>query len=184
VINGAPNSHRRIAAVVGGATGVALLSACAVLAFAPTRHGASAPAYVSTASGEYVEQAVSWFPEWITLPQGYSRSAFAFAVAQRLMPSRAGYLQKSRIQAGFETYSRCVWMQDWMSANVANDLGEMTAAASVLHTSATWPATVDTAAGRVPGLLTLSRQAAELELAPVEHEFSASCPTLPESSVN
>ncbi len=151
---------------------------------AGSRPAARAPEYLSTASSTFAEQAVSWFPSWVTLPDGYTRSTFGFAVARRLQPRHPVYLTRVRLEADFERYSRCLWMQDWMSAEVSNDLTGMSSAAVVLRRSASWPATVATDSRSVAGLRVMARSAAELELGPVSREFATSCPSLPQTSTN
>jgi hypothetical protein len=148
------------------------------------RAAARAPEYLSTASSSFAEQAASWFPAWVVLPAGYARSSFGFEVAERLQPVRPTYLSRVRLEADFEKYSRCLWMQDWMSAEVSNDLNGMTSAALVLRESATWPATVATASSTVVGLRTMARSAAELDLGPVSRAYAMSCPSLPPTSSN
>ncbi len=174
---------RRVALVAASAVVAALVVLLALTAFA-RRPAAPAPEYLSTASSSFAEQAVAWFPTWVTLPAGYEKSTFGFAVAQRLRPEHPVYLTRLAVQADFERYSRCLWLQDWMSADVSNDLDGMTSAAVVLRRSATWPATVATASRSVTGLQHLARSAAELELAPVSREFSTRCPPLPATSTN
>jgi hypothetical protein len=145
----------------------------------PTSGGRSSPEYLSTASGNFASQAVSWFPTWITLPPGYAMNTFAFGVAERLQAAGPGYLSRLGVEADFERYSRCLWMVDWMSAEVSNDLGGMSSAAVVLRKSATWPATVATASQSVLGLQRMARSAAELDLVPVSETYRTTCPALP-----
>jgi hypothetical protein len=169
------------AVALAGAVIVAVIAAVTVW---PSASQTRSPVYISTAGGDFVGRAVSWFPVWVTLPAGYSRHSFAFEVVERLRPSRPTYVSRTAIETDFETYGRCLWMQDWMSAREANDLDGMALASNTLRQSATWPATALTRASRVPALRALAKSAAELEFSRVLFAFTSGCPPLPPSSTS
>jgi hypothetical protein len=181
----APPISRRLALGAAAVVAVGLAAVLAATLVVSGRPAATrAPEYLSTASSSFAAQAANWFPSWVVLPAGYARTTFGFEVAERLQPATPTYLSRVRLEADFERYGRCLWMQDWMSAEVSNDLDGMSSAAVVLRESATWPATVATASNSVAGLKAMARSAAELELGPVSRDFAMSCPALPPTATN
>jgi hypothetical protein len=135
--------------------------------------------YIDTGRSDFVAYAVSVFPSYITLPRGYTTAQFATSVATAIRPPARGFMQKTGIVDDFETYARCTWMSEWMSADDAHSPSRLAAAAAVLTNSATWPATVSTdGGGIVAGFETVAHAAAAGNRGPVAHEYTLNCPTM------
>lgn len=136
--------------------------------------------WIDTGRSDFVAYAASIFPVYISLPPGYDRDTYGASVAQAIRPPVRGFMQTTGIIDDFETYSRCAWAKTWMSADAKHDSSAKHAAASVLATSATWPATVATdGGGMVSGFRTQARAAQSGNSAAVQHEYALNCPTQP-----
>jgi hypothetical protein len=136
--------------------------------------------WINTGRSDFVAYSASIFPSYISLPVGYDRATYASAVAKTIRPPQGGLMQATGIVDDFETYSRCVWMQTWLAADSSHDTAAMKAAASVLTTSATWPATVATdGGGMVAGFEVVASGASRGDPTPVQHEYLLNCPVQP-----
>jgi hypothetical protein len=136
--------------------------------------------WIDTSRIDFDSYAASIFPAYIPLPSGFDRTDYATAVANAIRPPARGYMQATGIAADFETYSRCVWMSAWVTADRNRNEAGRRAAASVLTTSATWPATVSTdGGGMVSGFQIVALAAVAGNPGPVEREYALNCPTQP-----
>jgi len=138
--------------------------------------------WISTSASDFVTFSVSVFPQQITLPARYDQAKFATVVAaaqQAGFPS-AGVIQTTAIQDNYETVARCAWIDEWLSAFNSNDTAKATAAAAVLRSSATWPATVATDGGNIVSTLhAVAAAATSSDRGPVLQQQSANCAPIP-----
>lgn len=138
--------------------------------------------WISTSASDFVSFSVSVFPQQITLPAQYDPSKFArvVAVAQQAGFPTAGLVQTTAIQANYETVARCAWIDEWLSATNSNNTPRADAAAAILTSSATWPATVATDGGNiVSSLQAVAAAATAGNRTPVIQEQSANCAPIP-----
>jgi len=80
--------------------------------------------------------------------------------------------------ASIEAGARCAWTQEWLVATAAKDSKRADAAASVLTTAATWPATLVLGASVVEGFSKAAAAATDGDVMAVRGDFIGSCTTL------
>ena len=117
---------------------------------------ADASEWVDVMAPDYVDFAVSVWPDYATLPPGYDTASFAAAISRAYVASEAaqndglGSLrQVTGIRSEFEQFARCAWRAEWLNANDAGDASRQSAAAGTLVGAATWPATVASDGGGI-----------------------------------
>lgn len=139
--------------------------------------------WIDALAPDFVDYAVSVLPVEIGLPPAYDLAAFARVVAteqQAALPG-GGYMQVTNVQRNYETRARCIWIDDWLTAETAGDDARADAAAAVLETASDWPATVATDGG---GIVDSNREvaaaAASGDRSPVKREYDINCPPVPD----
>ncbi|MGV8885306.1 MAG: hypothetical protein ACOH1T_06915 [Microbacteriaceae bacterium] len=112
--------------------------------------GASDTEWIDTGSSDFVDYASTILPSYVTLPEGYTRTSFARAEAERFAAAAGPSLtQKVSVVRSFESAARCLWIDEWLTADAAGDTSATTVASISLGATATWPATVATDGGGI-----------------------------------
>jgi hypothetical protein len=150
------------------------------------KHGNPLNEEVDILKSDFVDYAVTQWPDQAVLPTGYRPAVFARTVATELkkglsaneMASGAPgvLLTVQNLRAIFEESAHCVWMEEWLSVDAAGDRTSAEHAAEVLDESSTWPATV---ALSDKGGLQLSKEIADAarigDRAPVAEYVATNC---------
>jgi hypothetical protein len=138
--------------------------------------------WIYVTAPDFVQFSKSILPSEITLPPTYDLGKFADVVAteERKGFPGGGVVQAVSIKNNYEQVARCVWIDEWLTAHAQGETARASAAANVLHASATWPATVATDGGGVVDAIQVVAQAAENgDPAPVAREQSINCGPIP-----
>jgi hypothetical protein len=147
---------------------------------------------VEEGSHEVYSAAGGRVPDYISFPPADDASAnYGLKIAEEVRGQSASQLSgtgfgasdSAAIAAGadlaaVEAGARCAWTQEWLVATAAKDSRRADAAASVLTTAATWPATLVLGASVVEGFSEAAAAATTGDVMAVRGEFIGSCTTL------
>jgi hypothetical protein len=143
--------------------------------------------WVDVKASDFVEFALTVYPDYVVLPDSIDERVFATAVATRIHNPQfenpeddtdSIYMQVTGVVQTYEYNARCLWMSEWMAAPKRSARAD--AAAEVLLESARWEATVSTdGGGIVDRLVELASDAIAGDGSLLKSEFSINCPTSP-----
>jgi len=102
--------------------------------------------WIDTSASDYGDYAVTLWPSYAPLPDGYDTGMFARAIAS---DGPEGLRQVTGIRSEFEQNARCAWRAEWLDADAVGDAARAAVAARTLTEAATWPATVATDGGGI-----------------------------------
>lgn len=103
---------------------------------------------------DYVDYAVTQWPDYVTLPASFDVKEFARTRAQAIhdiqvaenaaeeQPSDASFVAADGIKLDFEVAARCVWLNQWLSVDAAGDKAAAADAAAKLDEATAWKYTV------------------------------------------
>lgn len=103
---------------------------------------------------DYVDYAVTQWPDYVTLPASFDVKEFARTRAQATHdafvasnaaeehPSDASYMAADGVKLDFEIAARCVWLNQWLDADARGDAAATAESAAKLDEAATWKYTV------------------------------------------
>ena len=103
---------------------------------------------------DYVDYAVTQWPDHVTLPASFDVKEFARTRAQAIHdiqvaenaaeehPSDASFMAVDGIRLDFEIAARCVWQNQWLSADASGDTAAAAEAAAMLEAATTWKYTL------------------------------------------
>jgi len=146
--------------------------------------------WVDVKADDFVDFAVTIYPDYAVLPAGVDQSRFASDVATWIAnpvfvdpadDTDSMLLQTTNIIGTFEFTARCTWMMEWKAAPAGSERAE--AAATVLAESAHWPATVSTdGGGIVDSYVALADAALAGDGSLVDQELMVNCPDVAETA--
>jgi hypothetical protein len=142
--------------------------------------------WIEITAPDFVEYAVTLYPDYARLPAGYDRARFAELVAERRVEvnnGERGIMQAIGIVEMYESRARCAWQVEWLDANTDGDAKRQTAAAAMLTEAATWPKTVASdGGGYVEAEQALARAAQAGDRSTVAHAVTDYCSSLAEEA--
>lgn len=153
--------------------------------FGPDLSDSDDSEWIQLGAPDYVDYAVTLYPDYARLPAGYDQTRFAELVAESTAKSLLAGEESATIQATgivemFEYRARCAWQVEWLDANAAGDATRQANAATILVEAATWPATVITdGGGIVKAHQAVARAAQARDRSTVAEAVTTHCPSLP-----
>jgi len=149
----------------------------------PIEEGAAEPDSAVIVRGAQAASTGSEVPAYISFPaEESSNVSYSTEAVESQMLSASGEFSAATAAptgvAAVEAGARCAWTQEWLVATAAEDDERADAAASILKSAATWPATLSLGESVVSGFAKAAEAAASGDVMAVRGEFIHSCTTL------